>query len=96
MSQHLCRNHFIRNGVEGGILCGLANRRINMREEACPVPGCRYRSKRLDRHLKESHVEMSVGERELHGTLARRRKAMELLAELRTLNPDVLIQSDLD
>ncbi|KAK5882910.1 hypothetical protein CesoFtcFv8_021451 [Champsocephalus esox] len=58
LGQHLRVSHFVLNKAERGKLVMLANGRLNIRAELCPVPSCTtQKGSRLDRHMK-SHSEL--------------------------------------
>ncbi|KAK2808702.1 hypothetical protein Q5P01_000621, partial [Channa striata] len=95
MSKHLSRSHGVVNEEERKILLNLATKRVNIRKEPCPVPGCVYVSSRLDRHIM-SHTECTEHQREVYLDDVRRKKSIALLAALRSTAPTPPVASTLD
>ncbi|KAF1389830.1 hypothetical protein PFLUV_G00077620 [Perca fluviatilis] len=96
LSNHLQRAHGVHNVEERKILLNLATRRVNVRNEACPVLGCSYHSTRLDKHLRDGHRELTRDEVEVNLDMARRTKSISLLTALRRTNPTVSMSTGLD
>ncbi|XP_031167370.1 uncharacterized protein LOC116058682 isoform X7 [Sander lucioperca] len=96
LSNHLRRAHGVHNVEERKILLNLATRRVNVRNEACPVLGCSYHSTRLDKHLIDGHRELTRDEMEVNLDMVRRTKSISLLAALRRTNPTVRMSTGLD
>ncbi|XP_071394928.1 uncharacterized protein [Centroberyx affinis] len=96
MAKHLKVHHNIANVDERKILMNLATGRVNIQKDACPVLGCKYKSARLDRHLKESHSELTQSALEVHLNQAKMTRTKALLASLRATNPAVPVMSGLD
>lgn len=73
----------------------IANKRVDVRREPCPIPGCGSTARRLDRHIQShSEVPLPVRQRALVGL---KRKLMIMrLRELRTSNPPIPMVSSLD
>lgn len=96
LANHLRRGHSVANGKERSILLKLGTGRIPIRLEPCPVPGCPYKSSRLDKHLDNGHGELSHAALKAYTDQAKRNKAVALLAQLRASNPVVPMASTLD
>lgn len=96
MSNHLRTAHRVANLQERRLLLNLATRRVYVRDSACPVLGCTYKSKRLDRHLIESHPDLSKNEVENHMDAVKVAKTLALLAALRATNPSPMMATTLD
>ncbi|XP_035478727.2 uncharacterized protein LOC118299259 [Scophthalmus maximus] len=96
LNKHMKNMHLIRNSVERRLLLNMASGRVNIRAAPCPVPGCQYQLSRLDRHIHQSHTELSIAERAAKMNQARRIRTMELLAELRATDPTPAMESTLD
>ncbi|KAK5904088.1 hypothetical protein CgunFtcFv8_007809 [Champsocephalus gunnari] len=74
----------------------MASGRINVRTKPCPITGCSYAGKRLDRHVTHDHPEFSRDE--AHQVLARLKHsvALQLRHDLRETNPIIGMATSLD
>ncbi|MED6238314.1 hypothetical protein ATANTOWER_016766 [Ataeniobius toweri] len=97
LSRHLKGVHKMQNLTERGIIVKWATGHINIRTCPCPVPGCMYKpGHHLDRHVLQTHTELSAEMRAEVMSLARTLKAIQLLAELRASmsNPPMVSNFD--
>jgi len=96
LNKHLKHKHAVRNLEERGILLKIASGRINVRTKPCPIAGCSYAGKRLDRHVKHDHPELS--RHKAHQVMARLKHsvALQLLHDLRETNPIIGMATSLD
>lgn len=96
LSQHLRRFHQICNKEERQLLLSWSSGRVDIREEACPIPCCLVTSTaRLDRHML-THTELSNKARSLALNEVRRKVTIRKLGELREVNPAVQMVTRFD
>ncbi|KAK5876378.1 hypothetical protein CesoFtcFv8_025738 [Champsocephalus esox] len=96
LNKHLKHKHAVRNLEERGIILKMASGGINVRTKPCPITGCSYAGKRLDRHVTHEHPEFSRDE--AHQVMARLKHsvALQLLHDLRETNPIIGMATSLD
>ncbi|KAK5872366.1 hypothetical protein PBY51_013078 [Eleginops maclovinus] len=95
LSQHLRCKHRVHNKEEKAPLLLLANGRVDIRKEPCPVPGCLQHTCRLDRHI-HTHTELSRKERAAVLRSLKRRVFIARSAKLRTTNLAIPMVSRVD
>ena len=96
LNKHLKHKHAVRNFEERGILLKIASGRINVRTKPCPIAGCSYAGKRLDRHVKHDHPELSRHEAQQVMARLKHTVALQLLHDLRQTNPIIGMATSLD
>ncbi|XP_075950764.1 uncharacterized protein LOC142952746 [Anarhichas minor] len=96
LPHHLTRFHGVENIEERRLLLNLASGRVNVRYEACPVSGCKYKSSRLDKHIRNGHTKLNMATVQVNLQAARRQVTFRLLAALRASNPAVPVVTGLD
>ena len=96
LNKHLKHKHAVRNFEERGILLKIASGRINVRTKPCPIAGCSYAGKRLDRHVKHDHPELSRHEAQQVMARLKHTVALQLLHDLRETNPIIGMATSLD
>ncbi|XP_041840379.1 uncharacterized protein LOC121639285 [Melanotaenia boesemani] len=96
VSKHLKTAHLVFNKEEKKILVNHAIGRVGYRTAKCPVSGCGYQQTRLDRHLKETHLELEPYQ--LHSKIeeVKMSQTIQLLRALRASNPTPMMVSSLD
>ncbi|KAG5264184.1 hypothetical protein AALO_G00273100 [Alosa alosa] len=60
LASHFIRGHHVVNLAERAILCNMATGRILIRATPCSAAGCSYHSSRLDKHITNSHQELTT------------------------------------
>ncbi|XP_047243633.1 uncharacterized protein LOC124881857 [Girardinichthys multiradiatus] len=97
VARHLKAAHRCANLKERSILVKWATGHVNIRSCPCPVLGCKYSpGHHLDRHIKNTHSELSHTHKEEMLARARTVQARLLLGELRASMSTPAMVSDFD
>ncbi|KAK5622422.1 hypothetical protein CRENBAI_003798 [Crenichthys baileyi] len=97
IARHLKATHRCFNVKERSILVKWATGHINIRACPCPVLGCKYNAgHHLERHIMNTHTELSTSLKEEMLSRARKKQAMLLLGELRASMSTPAMVSDFD
>ncbi|XP_041834072.1 uncharacterized protein LOC121635078 [Melanotaenia boesemani] len=92
-SKHLKTAHLVFNKEEKKILVNHAIGRVAYRTAKCAVSGCSYQQTRLDRHLKETHLELEPYQLQAKIEEVKMSQTIELLRALRASNPTPMVSS---
>ncbi|AWP12566.1 Hypothetical protein SMAX5B_015359 [Scophthalmus maximus] len=94
LHKHLKNTHCVSNVQERQILLNLAAGRVNICAAPCPVLGWNYMLTRLDRHVKQSHAELTNPERTAMLFEVKRRLTLRLMGDTRTADQFYMANPD--